>query len=324
MTDPYKTLERQLGDAVTRRSDAATGGERPRARWRRGVLPVIALVGLLGTGAATAAVVLGPDDQPDNQVKQALFAGEQHARATPACRRVKPAAVRLVDDPLPSGVLDQLGVLRRPATADDRVPRGQLRFGGGVVLARSIRVARASDGWGYRLFLSRGAQSAGGPTIADPLRCVQTRRDASIAAAAQFDDDVRARVEMTTDREVASVRDLVSGQALSLSLIEVRPDGRMAGGGATIIRNNKIPATGSVGTVRVGDRRYVALSGLVPDGIATVRVVDRSGSPRARSVTIPVADNVYHALLPRRMGPRMTVEWRASDGRVIRRTHPRY
>jgi hypothetical protein len=68
----------------------------------------------------------------------------------------------------------------------------------------------------------------------------------------------------------------------------------------------------------------VALSGLVPDGVARVRVVDAAGHPRVRAVSIAVSDNVFHALLPRRMGPRMVVEWRAPSGRVLRRTHPRY
>ncbi|MCU1676176.1 MAG: hypothetical protein JWM93_934 [Frankiales bacterium] len=324
MSDPYKNLERQLGDAVRRRAAAAGGVRGRRARWTRGALPTIAAIAVLGTGAATAAVVLGPDDQPDNQVKQALMAGERAARASLACRHVKPTTMRLVNDPVPARVLAQLGVLRRPASARDQVPRTRRNFGNGEVLAGSIRVARASDGWSYRLFLSRGVQSFAGTTVADPLGCAQSRRDASVAAAARFDADGRARVARTVDREVAFVANLISGRALSLSLMEMRPDGRPNGGGATIIRNNKIPATGGIGTLRIGHRRYVALSGLVPDGVVTVRVVDGSGSPRERAVKILVADNVFHALLSRRMGPRMTVEWRAADGSVIRRTHPRY
>jgi hypothetical protein len=76
-------------------------------------------------------VVLGPDDQPRNQVKQALFAGQRAADDSPSCQSVAPRAVRLVDAPVPAGLLDQLGVLRRPATASDRIPTAELTTLGG-------------------------------------------------------------------------------------------------------------------------------------------------------------------------------------------------
>jgi hypothetical protein len=87
-----------------------------------------------------------------------------------------------------------------------------------------------------------------------------------------------------------------------------------------------VPATGSVGTTRVGGRQRVELSGIVPDGVASVRILDRAGprTRRARPATVSVRDNVFHALLARRMGPRMTVEWRGPDGAVVRRVHPSY
>jgi hypothetical protein len=87
-----------------------------------------------------------------------------------------------------------------------------------------------------------------------------------------------------------------------------------------------VPATGSVGTTRVGGRQRVELSGIVPDGVASVRILDRAGprKRRARPATVSVRDNVYHALLARRMGPRMTVEWRGPGGAVVRRGHPSY
>lgn len=289
-----------------------------RARWSRGVLPAVAAIAVLGTGTAAATVVLGPDDQPENQVTQALFAGHRAAEASPDCRPAMPRALRLVDDPVPPGLLAQLGVLRRSEATRDRNARAEQKLGGGEVLARSVRVARADDGWSYRLSLARGSQSP----FADPLRCAQTRRDASIAAAADFDAEVRTRVTKVVDGELAYAAELYSGQTFTLQFDELRPDGRQASGGATIIHDDTIPAVASsMGSFR---GRYVSLSGLVLDGVATVRVIDRSGSPRARAVTIPVNDNVYHALMPRRMGPRMLVEWRAPDGSVVRRTHARY
>jgi hypothetical protein len=324
MSDPYKNLEEQLGDAVRRRRGAGAGAAARRfARWPRGAVPALAALAVVGTGGATAAVVLRPDDRPANQVKQALFAGEQAAKAAPACRAVKTATPRLVDDPVPAWLLARLGVLRRPATTSDRVPSGALGLGGLDVLRRSIRVARAGDGWSYRFFLSRGVVSIGHGQ-ANPVACAHVRRDASVAAAARFGAGVRGQVAAIVDPQVTVVEDQAAGRTLAFTLMAVQPDGRTTGGGGGLLRGETIPATGSIGTSRHGNHRYVTLSGLVPDGVARVRVVDDSGHPRERAVTIAVRDNVFHALLARRMGPRLTVEWRAASGRVLRRTHPRY
>jgi hypothetical protein len=316
MTDPYKTLERQLGDAVRRRAPHTTG--RRGKPWSRGVLPAIAALAVLGTGAATAAVVLGPDDQPRNQVKQALFAGDRAAQASPACQRVKPGSARLIEDPVPAAIRDQLGVLRRPPTTTDRVPSADL--GQGDVLARSIRVAQAEDGWRYQLFLKRGAQAFAPTNVTDPLACAQIRHDASVAAAADFDADVRARVAARADQRLAYTKELDSGRALLLEINELRRDGRLSSGGAVTIQGNKVPATGSVGQrIPVGNRVLVSISGLVHDGVDTVRLIDKSGPRRARPVTTPVSDNVFHVLVPRQTGPRITAQWRAPGGAIIRR-----
>jgi hypothetical protein len=317
--DPYEVLEEQLAGAVRARGRRA----RRFARWPRGVVPAIAVAAVLGTGAATAAVVLGPDDQPANQVRQALFAGEQAGDGAPACRRVRSRAARLVDDPVPPGLLAQLGVLRRPATAADRLPSGRMMLGAPEILRRSVRLARASDGWSYRFYLSRGVLAPlGGP--ADPLACARLRAEASVAAAAGFGDGVRAEVARTTGAEVRSLEDQAAGRTLSFTLIEQRPDGRATGGGGGFVKGDRVPATGGIGHFRRGNRRWVALSGLVPDGVARVRIADGSGAPRERPRTITVRDNVFHALLPRRFGPKLIVEWRSASGRVVRVTHPRY
>jgi hypothetical protein len=79
----------------------------------------------------------------------------------------------------------------------------------------------------------------------------------------------------------------------------------MSSGGATVIRDDDVPAIGGGGQ-RVGSGSHVriSLSGLVLDGVAAVRIVDKSGASRARSVTVPVTSNVFHAPVPRHMGPR--------------------
>jgi hypothetical protein len=252
-----------------------------------------------------------------------LFAGAQAGKLAPACRRIPTRTPRLLSDPVPTWLTAKLGLLRRPATAADRVPLSSLSFGGPEVLRDSVRVARAGDGWSYRFWISRGVVPLAA-TLADPVGCQQVRHDASIAAAAGFSTGVRAEVARIVDGGLTSVRDQAAGRTLVFSLMEARPDGRPTGGGSGPLRARKIPATGSIGTYRRGNQRYVALSGLVPDGVASVRVIDGSGSPRERPVRVRISDNVFHVLLPRRMGPHMTVEWRDAAGAVIRRTHPRY
>lgn len=316
--DPYKNLEEQLAGVVRAR-------QARRARWwsRGGAVPAIAVVAVLGTGAATAAVVLRPDDQAESQVRQALTAGNRAADASAACRHVRPGAPRLIDDPVPTWLRAQLGVLRRPATAADRVPMAQLGFGGGDVLRRSVRVARAADGWSFRFFLSRGIVRLGSVET-EPVACARVRARAAIAGAAGFPEAVRREVAQMAGRELRAVEDQAAGRTLAYTLFTVQPDGRTGGGGGGFLRGERVPATGGIGPYRRGNRRFVALSGLVTDGVATVRILDRDGSPRQPPRVVEVHDNVFHVLLPRRFGPRLTVEWRAASGRVIRRTHPRY
>jgi hypothetical protein len=317
--DPYRTLEEQLRGAVTQR--------RPRRRWARlprGVVPAIAVVAVLGTGAATAKVVLGPDDQPANQVKQALFAGTQATQGTPACRpRRHTVTPTLVDDPVPPAALARLGVLRRPATADDRLPAAPSRFGPAEILRRSVRVARTPDGYRFPLHLTRGPLAAPGLPV-DPIACMRAQRAASIAAAQRFDAPVRAEVRRTADRQLAGVTAAQSATTISVVLGEVRPDGRPVSSGGGRFDPARFPALGALGLARIGHHRYVDLSGLVPDGVATVRIVDGDGHPRVHPVTVRTNDNVFHALLPHRMGPHLTVEWRSPRGAVLRRTHPHY
>jgi hypothetical protein len=119
---------------------------------------------------------------------------------------------------------------------------------------------------------------------------------------------------------------VVNGVAHILTIATIAPDGRVLEGGATELRNGKIPAFGSFGPVRRERRRFVALSALIPDGVYDVRIVDKAGPRRLRVKprTVVVRDNVYHAIVPRRMGPRIAVQWRTRSGRVVRMTHVSY
>jgi hypothetical protein len=314
--DPYDALERQLRDAVRAR--------RRRRRAPRALLVTAAALAVGGGVAAAAGVLNGGDD--DNTVKQALFVASSATNHAPACAmRPGPRAPNVVPGRASAAVLRQLGVFRRPATAADRVPTSELRFGGDV-LRDSVRVARASDGVRYLMYVSRGLPRFS-RSIRDPVACVRAAREAALAwAAAHAAAAVQARVRRIMDGRAERTESLAAGRTETLTVVSLRPDGRLGGGGATIIANGRVPAMGSVGIVRVNGRTRVELSGVVPDGVASVRILDRAGPRklRARPQVRAVRDNVWHALLARRMGQRMTVEWRSPSGAVVRRVHPRY
>jgi hypothetical protein len=312
--DPFDTLERQLRDAVQRRR---------RRRVPRGLLATAAALALGGGVAAAAGVLGGSGD--DAAVKRALFAGSSRAHRTAACtvRAPRTAAPQVVAGRPSPPVLAQLGIFRRPAAAADRVPPSRLVMG--AVLSDGVRVARAVDGTRYVLLVSRGTPRFPG-AIRDPVGCARAEHDASIAAAAHDTAAVRARVRRIVDARLASMQRAASGATETLTAMLLLPNGHLGSGGATLIVNGHLPATGAIGFVRVRDKPRVELSGVIPDGVASVRIVDRDG-PRARRAhptTVAVRDNVFHVLLPRRMGPRMTEEWHAPDGHVVRRLHPRY
>lgn len=174
------------------------------------------------------------------------------------------------------------------------------------------------------MYLSRGAFA--GFTPNDPVACASLRQRASEAAA---QPDIVKAVRAQTERELQPVRREAARIRLIFSLIMTADRyGQPGGGGAGPLPvDGGAPKTGSVGLGRRGDRRFVRLTGLIPDGIADVRIRDRdpgAGGRRTPPVRIEVRDNVFAAELPRGMGPRMTVEWLDPDGKVRGRTNPQF
>lgn len=336
MSDPYKNLEDQLRGAVEERRREPEPGSSPpprrRARsrftWPRGgAIPVLLGAVVLGGGVATAAVVVQhrATATPQEQVRQAMDAGSRAMRTLPACRHAKPARPRLISEPVPPWLSDHLGILRRPQTAADRASGGSLRYAvGSLILRDSRRLAVQPDGWSYRFMLLRGIGSFF-PAQADPVGCLRGARAAALAAAATFPPAVQQQVRDQEDAEVAGVERLASGKALQYQVSEFRPDGiETSGGGGTIEATGPLPATSGIGTYHHGHVRGHSIYSLIPDGVSTVRLIDGSGSPRAKPVTIKVVDNFFHTTLPRRFGPSIFIQWRSPSGHIIRTTHPHF
>jgi hypothetical protein len=282
---------------------------------------------ILGGGVATAAVVVQHKStaSPEAQMRQAMAASSRALRTLPACRGAKQRRVRLVDEPVPTWLSDHLGILRRPQTAADRARDVTLRYAvGSVILRASRRLAVQPDGWSYRFALMRGTGSFYAAQ-SDPVACAEGRRAVALAAAASFPAAVQKAVRREVDGELAAVRDAASGRTLEYQITEFRPDGlTTSSGGGSLDPARPLPASAGIGTYAHGDVRGHSVSALVPDGVATIRILDTSGSPRERPRTVKVVDNFFHTILPRRFGPTMVLQWRAPSGRVVRTTHLHY
>ena len=307
--DPFDVLDEQLRSAVR--------GPRRRS-WVRWVGAAGVAVALVGGGVAAAAGVFSSSEP--SPAARAADAGESAAASLPVCaRRSSRPTPQLVSDPVDPAVRARFAVFRRPTRASDRVDLTQRLFwlASGQVLREGVRVTRAPSGRRFALVISYGRGP--GPTFQrDPIGCRRAATRAALAQPQAADPAVRARVRQIMDRREQRVRDLMSGRSQYLtfvSLLDMRH--RTASGGATLMKNGHVPDIGTINSGGVPHR--VRIDGLVPDDVDHLQIVDRAGHPRE-----PVSGNVYDIVLPRRMGPRMLVRWKAGSGRTIRTAHLSY
>lgn len=307
--DPFDALRRQLAAAVAARPAPLKGRRR---RWLAGLLALL----VVGAGGTVAAALLrGPD--ADEQVQRALAAGSAASESVPACGAApRPGRARLIPGPVPAWVTTDLAVLRRPVRARDQATLRQLSIGGEDVYRESVHVARAANGSRFLIYVSRGTFLPG-PTR-DPIACERGRRAAAMATLGTDDTFARARVAEIYEGRIRAQRELEEGRVrFTLTVAELTSEGRIGGAGATVlVKGHRLPAMGSIGPD--------AYSGVVPDDVVRIRLIDASGSPRAAPVETSVRDNVFSFALPARMGRKMVAEWLDKDGRVLRRIHPRY
>jgi hypothetical protein len=315
--NPFDTLDQQLREAVRRR-------HRRRAALHRGTLALAAAI-VLGAGVAAGSQLIGSHER--SAAQRAIAAGRSAMLDDPACKTQRRARMpHLVADPVPADITRRLAIFRRARTAPDRLAiRRLLQFGGLNVLARSLRVARADDGTRFAMSISYGELSFHGSTV-DEVGCLRATLRVALAQPQARDPRVRAEINAELGSQIRRVQDVIDGVAHILTIATIGPNGRIIEGGATELRDGKIPAFGSFGPARRHGRRFVTLSGLLPDGIYDVRIVDKAGPRRlrVRPRVVVVRDNVYHAIVPRRMGPRIAVQWRTRSGRVVRTTHVSY
>jgi hypothetical protein len=328
-------VRRQLDEAARRRVAARRPSLRlPRSR--RGL--IVALVALLGTaGAAYGASQILRGAPPTRYVNAALAA---LVKRDPACAGTAITGSLSSGAPSPA-MLGLLGVLRRPATTADafppptsRPPRppGRLsprqayrlahplsaaarlaRFGVNVYV-RYVRRARVAFGAAYYV-IPTGAPDFEAPP---PARCTaELRRDlprmpAAIRGAALRIVSSTLAYQRRADRPHESV---------CLTAVTLAGPLAGSGGGGCGVAPAEIRTGGGLfGTTSGGTDGATILSGLVPDGVATVELDFRTRTGGRVSTTTRPVGNVVVARIPRggtaRAESRMG--WRGANGAVLR------
>ncbi|HTU84385.1 MAG TPA: hypothetical protein VMF57_02360 [Solirubrobacteraceae bacterium] len=346
----FEDFERQLLDAIARRA--------PRRVRRASTLIVAASSALVVAVAALAIVLLGhrktPSPSPSrppavSPPPKTRTSGESSVGGMQILFRMPHASLRearyidtalfgvgakepacsLVAQPNPAGatisqatpdaaLLSALGVLRRPATAADRLPAPVDRAGHPLLLGepnqvyvRYIRLARIVDGVGY--YLVPGLIGSPPPPARVMSRCYAQEMRALRVSLAHVSPTLRAATLKVGAQTFARARASVAKRRPFEGVVELnwQLNGRGGGGSggganaATIEQQGMLGGTGS------------AVYGVVPSGVAKVTL--EWGGKRA-PVTTGVVGNVFVVSAPAVAAdfPPPKIVWLAANGGVIR------
>jgi hypothetical protein len=249
------------------------------------------------------------------------------ARRTSDCPKSQRPPKSTVNHDRPSqGLMDLLGVLRRPATPEDKPPDDPFLFlPGSDVDIDYVRVAHAADGRTYWIVPARDTLHF------EPLpqSCLHRIHSRLRALGHGQPPRVRRRALHFYNQLVADNRRLARrGPHEGVFVFEKRTDGIGGGGGGvdlTYLREH-----GQFGSSGRSDQSAV-LSGLIPDGVATVtstfgttysRGPDRKPRRYAKAITRtdPVQDNMVSFKVARSAEdafPEKMV-WRDAAGKIVK------
>lgn len=303
--------------------DARTPGSPGRRRRRRiaaavpgvasGLIVVavtVAALALLGHGRARGPAGRAATAGRTRAVQMRLIASaDRRAFATPACRQRTRPLPKLSDQAPSASLLSVLGVLRRPAAARDQLPL-LLHLGPGVrgIQTRYIRLAQTRNGVGYYL-VPVLSQSPGRPL---PARCSAAQVAALRAELSGIPPRARAATIALQAEQIAGERRILQrlntpGVCLMLESVQAL-SGQCGATGSEIRRQGLLTDLGP-------------LSGVVPDGVASVTVgYPATAHRRALTVTAGVVGNVFATGIrpPTRGNVQPTLIWRSALGRVLR------
>lgn len=251
-------------------------------------------------------------------------------RADRGCRLPNPfkRETTFTDDPPTDELLQTLGVLRRPQSPEEAQlsPDAYLHLPAEGVYRKYVRIARSTSGRWYLVVAARNTNVY----EPRPRRCAEALREGFGELirdrSPRFRREARRVLEGVIRREWRAPD---RGPREGVFLFDYRPDGGPRGGGggtgvSFIRRHGMFGSAGATGQPTI-------VSGLVPDGVATLtavfaREVSRGRYrppkryPRAVRRTVTVQDNVVSFTVPRPAPHAFPTRmiWRDADGRVVR------
>jgi hypothetical protein len=249
------------------------------------------------------------------------------AHRTSACPRSQRPPDSTLNHGAPSqALLDTLGVLRRPATPEDKPPDDAFRFlPGSDIYVDYIRVAHAVGGREYWIVPAHDTLHF------DPLphACLHRIHQRLRALSRGEPPRVRRRALRFYNEMVRSNRELARrGPREGVFVFDKRDDGLGGGGGGGTVRF--LREHGQFGSAGI-DGKSSILTGLIPDGVATVTSTfgtTYSRGPDAKprryraaiTRTDAVQDNVVSFEVARSAEDAFPSKmiWRDADGKIVR------
>jgi hypothetical protein len=242
-----------------------------------------------------------------------LNQAENAALRAPACRGSEqgPQALPNIHGTPSRSLLSQLAILRRPATAADRVPASSLQGIGGMYIG-AARLALRTGGASYYLVPAKSDPRAGQPGPA----CLAARRAALHRLLPGIPASMRAGALKLQADQIAAEQSMFSRPAQDMVCFVVvghNYGSTSCGETAAQLRNGQLPQASGSGS---GSGQFTQ-AGIVPDGVATVAVTWATPGHHHVTMTALTHDNVYVMSAPPN-GAVSAMTWRAADGRVVK------
>jgi hypothetical protein len=331
MSDFLEALEAQMRAAAHARVAGGHPGGSPWARWLdrlrsgAGALSIVAAVAVVAAVVVVALTTIGhgpaggrpPSAAPPvgGQQRQELGyirAANQQVFRMPGCHRHPLVSLPVRNGSPSATLLSVVGVLRRPATKADRLPRALQANDGDAqgIYVKYIRLARVRDGVSYYIV----------PAASVFPRLTQLSAGCSAAMVAALHAElprIPARLRSPTLRLQAQIiaEARKSAQQAAGDGICLMFDGASASGGTCGATAREIKQGGLISSFGV-------LTGVVPDGVATVTIQEPVSNGRATAaVTTNVAGNVFAVSISgsHRGNPRSwAMIWRSPEGTIVK------
>lgn len=284
----------------------------------------IALLGVAGAAAWANGAGTPAEASASDTVARTVERAADRVERRRACRPVPVAP--LIDGAPSTALLETLGVLRREQTAEERAATGDGAFGFGSTYRDYVRIARSASGRAYVIEPGR----ATGIYRPRSRACRRAFRRLVARAVADRPLAFRRRAGRALDRTIRFLWQRPRAVREQVLTSDYRPDDHLgSGGGGSDAR--EIRRRGMFRATQLSRRSRAVLSGVVPDGVASIDFVfARRGSrgrgrPPVRYPSVlrrsePVQDNVVGFVVARRAEDAFPLRmvWRAADGRIVR------